>query len=1518
MKKLFKWLAYSAVVVTVLLGGLAFLTQTQFFRDGLRSFALDRLDTLLIAEVHLGEIHGNLVTGFSIDSVSIKVRDQYFVRTDRIDIRYDLFQLPSKKISVSSFTLIRPQIVMVRGVDSLWNFQRMIVRPDDSTKNPFDWPIAVQRFQIQNGTFRLVDSTRISQPGHRDPNPFFVEYHDFAVSDLNMRISSVLVTRDEKRGSIDSLSFTSDKPDIQLKRFSAALRVTRKEATVKDLFLQTSRSTIRLDASMKNVDLFHRLVLVDLQTKPVTLELHTHDLDLSELKRFIHQVDLEGKIKADLIADGEFGDITVRQLDLKTYNSDLHLIGGLYHLDQPSTLYIRAKCRESKIRYADVMSLLPNIDLPDYRSFGTAELDFDFEGEPRNFRTNFSVRTDAGSISTKGATLKIGGPEILRYNGQFQTEGIDLSAILHDKQWQSSLNSVVKINGSGVAPDKINVTVDAALEPSTLAGNSVGVSHIVVNAAQKKFFSTIQLVVGSMHADLKAELDGSNKQLPSFNIDGKVSSLNLADFLSDKSRTSNLTFNVKADGRGLRLDNLSCFAALDFSSSTYKQYRIDSSLVNMTIDQRDPLHSKLVVNSSIADFSINGQFDLDYMVDLIRYEVESMNLAIGQRFKSLDSTLASSLDVKALANRGSKLAAQKKKLDTDYELTFKNLQPLSLLAGDRTFDAIGTIKGNLNGDYQSLDGGALMRLQEFFYGNADSGMLIQDGVISLKFSDLKPTTPLADLTLRVKVDAGKMHVNRTKLDTLNFGIFYEKEYAGFTVQADYDKDYHLRTNGQIGVSDNGVLFTMSRLESMYKDFLWAADDGAIISINQNGMRVQNLVLRRDSQSVTVNGALLTGGRIDANIVANTLHLENLKYVLTQEERQTDQRGFEGFADCEIHAGGTLEAPVYAAKLRARNVFFRGFPFGIIQGDLNYKDKLLAATLLIDNRAISKAEKPDLTVQGTLPIDLGLKNVDQRLTDKPMDFTVYSDGLQMSLLDPLLATFNELSGTLKTNLKVGGTPKHPEYSGAISIENCAFLFVPNNMHYDGMRAQLEASGERIKVISASVKNIPADSRPGRTGALNISGDFLLRDLIPSDFNFLINGQLLVVNQNTRTSDLSVYGDLFMEILSPGLRYTGNIERSLLEGPVLVRNSSLIFPPTSPTPRGDEEFSVPFSIINDTLKVVEDSTKPVLSRYFTMAETGQTKVITEQERHGRSFIEGVRYDLGIESAGGNTEIRMVFNAATGEELIANIDGKFTITEDGKTWVGTLDVTRASYNFYGKRFDAEGSITYTGDFLNPELNITARFNGTRKVSEKDPEERILVILKITGTRFAPKADMSMKINDVDYNAYSGLKSGDVQSDALTFVITGTFPISRSEANDLGEGLSSTVKSTVVGGATSLLTSTFSEFLRSRTGFINSIELGYETGSTTNVKSFGQRADIRLSGTAFKGYWRYGGKILEDPFSNANFSILYSFGDIFDQPLLRNFMFEYERKVTTSTFYQTETRKDVNSARFFYRFSF
>ncbi|MBM2845700.1 MAG: hypothetical protein HW407_1012 [Bacteroidetes bacterium] len=457
----------------------------------------------------------------------------------------------------------------------------------------------------------------------------------------------------------------------------------------------------------------------------------------------------------------------------------------------------------------------------------------------------------------------------------------------------------------------------------------------------------------------------------------------------------------------------------------------------------------------------------------------------------------------------------------------------------------------------------------------------------------------------------------------------------------------------------------------------------------------------------------------------------------------------------------------------------------------------------------------------------------------------------------------------------------------------------------------------------VRSKPLNDIRKREGVVHITGDFAFSDFTPSDFNLTAQGKLLVVKETTRASSLSVYGNLFLEIGPRGLHYTGAVDNSRLGGYVLISNSSLIFPPTQETVGEKLTNTVPVVVLDDTAQVKTQPTSLLSARYF---DTETTSSRNENDKGNgaptKSFVDGIHYDLDIEAAGGNTEFRMIFNAATNEELVANLVGKFSITGDGRRWIGTLTIERAYYNFV-KRFDAEGTIRYSGEFLNPELDITARYEGLRTLADSsasvrgDKPEKVIVTMKITGTKSAPKLAWSMTIDEVDYYSYRGVTSSDVQTDAVAFILAGTFPLSRSEANDAAAklDLGPAASGALLTGASSLFTNALSEYLKRETGFIQSIEFRYGTEGS----GFGDRADIRLSGVAAGGLWRYGGKLFSSGnLGDADVSILYSLGDIFDRSSLKNFMFEFERRVETNKNGGVTDKKETNSARVFYRFSF
>ena len=1517
VKKLLKILGYSLLgfVLSILL--IAGVTQTQIFRDSLRTFALSRLESLLNAEVRLGTITGNLISGFSIDHISVKVGDNYLIDAERLDVRYDLFEIPGKTISIDNFTLVKPRIALLRGRDGVWNFTRMIkhTEPDTSSAGPFGWTIRIRDLKIEDAALVLVDSATLARPDHNVDDPYYVEYHNIGLSHLSLE-TSLLIDKNEKHAVISSFSFDSEHPDFSLKELSGDFSVSSSGARVKRMVLKTSRSNLQLDAEMKDVDLFNGIELKKLQKKPVSLSLRAHDIDLNELKRFIPQIGfLSRNVSLDLNAGGEFGELDISKLDLKTGASEYHITGGVYNLHTPSRLYLNTRFEHSIVYPPDAQGVLPTIALPDLQYLGRTRLNLTFVGTPLDFKTAFSLETDAGTVHADAA-LNIGGKDKLKYRGDVQYHTFDISGIVNSKKLKSNLNGELHIDGKGTSLGNLVASMDLSVDSSEFAGRHIDKMRLHVEGADRKLTAAGSVAARSMQAELNATLDEHNETTPSFSLEGRVASLNLADLLNDPSTTSDLNFAITSKGTGLTWGTLNGEALLSLLPSRYREYTIDSSDVRLVVDQHDPADKQLELTSRIADFALSGAFNTEYMKDLITYEILSLRKAIGEKFVSLDSTLVSNIDPGEFSELERKLSVPHENLDAKFSLQIKNLEPISVATGNRTFNGIGVLSGTMKGNFHDLSLSARLTADDFFYGNADSGILIQNGMATLDVNALKPHTPLRDIGIRLVADAEKMHINRSEFDSLRITFKYEQEYSSYTSTARYNHDTHIVIKGFSNIAEDYLVFTLNDFQLGYKDFAWQADGGASIGFGPHGIRVSNLTMRRDSQAVSLSGSLVTGTSIAGSLTANNINLEDLRYLLAREELEVDREAFKGTAAFNLSAAGTLQNPTYTASLNARDVSFRGVPLGHVNGAFQYVDQLLSTSADVSsNRQGTIPSQPDLVVKGALPLNLALVPSEESLIERPMNLHVQSRGIQMGILDPILPTFNELSGILKCDVTVGGSTKHPEYSGDLSIDSCSFLFVPNLISYT-FAGQFEFQGDRIHVVNATVRSNPLDDQFKRAGLLQLAGDFALRDFKPADFNLTATGGLLVVRETTRNSSLSVYGNLFIETGSHGLRYTGEIAQSELKGYVLVKNSSLIFPPTQEISNEQLSNTVPIRIVDDTTKIAPTTpTSLMTTRYFgTDNEPGEQ--FSGVEYHtSKSFVDGIRYDLNIECAGGNTEIKMIFNSATGEELDANINGKFSITEDGKRWVGALTVDRAYYRFI-KQFDATGSIKYSGNFLNPELDITATYEGLRTSSDSTSSnrpEKVVVSMHITGTRLAPKLQWSMTIDDVDYDSYKGPKSSDVQTDAIAFILAGTFPLSKSQANDVAADLGPTARSSLVTGASSLITGAVAEFLKKKTTIINYFELRYGT-----ERSFGDAVDIRIGGSALGGLWRYGGKILSDPFSNANVSLLYSLGDILERPTLRNFMFELERTVETSTIGDATDRKQVNSARVFYRFSF
>jgi hypothetical protein len=1511
VRKLRTILLYALIALPLVLGLIGLLTQTQSFRDRLRSIALTQLDSLLNANVHLGELSGNLVTGFSIDTVLVDVDGRRLLSIDRIELAYNLLGLPGKTIAIKELSLIRPTLTLFRPAGGPWNLTRMIrAHPaDTSVSAPFRWMVKLEKLHITGGQLRLVDSASLSREEHGAPVPGTVEYHDLDIRDIALDLSASLGP-EQKRAAVSACSFQLMSPDVRVRDFAGTFTVTPAGARIDSMRVVTARSSIVLAASLGDVDLLGGIELAGLKHSAARLSLSAQPADLDELKEFLPAVHfLTGKAALRLEGEGPFGNIAVTTLDLRVGSTALFARGTVTNLNDPGNLLLGVRINESTIVPRDLLALMPSFKIPDFGALGPATLNLEFDGSPKDFRTKFLLETSAGLVRSSGMSMQVGGPSALAYDGEVAFGDINLSRILENPGLPSRLNGTARIRGRGVRFGEFASSADVSIDSSTFRGLPVRDTRISINAAGRTVAARGILSLGDMRARLHAELTEPLGSEPAFHLDGDVASLDLQHILHDTTYTSDLTMKLAADGTGMTWKTLNGTMTMDMSSSRYRDYTVTDGNFHLSLDQTDSLDKRLHFESNLADLNLTGEFDLEYLVALLPFEAQNLKAAFGERLAAIDSSMLLGVDRAALEKAGRALASVPSRLDARFTLSVKDLEPLSIAAGTKTFNGSGLLTGTLRGGYGDLSLNGELVVDDFFYGSADSGVMIEDGRFLLDLGALRPARPLAELAARIEGSATRLLVNRSEFDSIGVTADFRDDQARYDLRTGYNRDAHVRVAGTARVDEASVTARFQSLECAYQDFVWRADTGAVLRVNHVSASLAGLLMRRDTQTVALDATLGRGRTLSARVDGTNIALDDLKYLLNDEELGPQGTAFAGSASVRVAASGTLEDPVYAATLDGRDVSFRTLPFGNIAGSFHYAGHTLTSAVNVRAQHDTTAP-PVLTINGTLPLDLSLAGGDNSFPERPMDLRVTSRGTQINILDPLLPTFNELSGRMSCDLALGGSLRHPTYEGTISLDSCSFLFVPNNITYtlDGV---FHPRGERIQVAECVVRNVPEDEKGGRRGLVRLGGDFLLRDLKPGDFNLTAEGQLLVVKETTRKASLAVYGDLFVEIGPGPLRFTGEVANSLLRGSLLVSNSSLIFPPTQEAVVEESARSVPVIFVDDTVKTRAPQERRAAFHYFNDGAGDHAGRFGIELKRSKSFMEGLHYDLDIETSGGNVEIRMIFNPATSEELVATMDGRFTIADDGKRWTGDLTINRAYYNFF-KRFDATGTIRYTGDFMDPELNILAKYKGSRTVTDTTTsagrQEPVVVTVKITGTRYKPEIAFSMTIDDLDYFSYRGPKSNDIQSDAIQFIIAGNFPLTTAQRNDLASEVKATAGLSLLTGATSLLTGRLSDLLRSG-GLDITVELNYGSKEST---------ELRLSGTALKGYWRYGGTILNDPLNNANLSILYSLGTLFDNPALRNLMFELERRVEPGALGQTNDLKRINSARLFYRFSF
>ncbi len=112
--------------------GVFVLTRTDWGRERVRILALERLASQVAGDVEVDRIHGNLLSGATLEGVRIADSAGLpFLVADTVSLHYSLRSLLSEELYFSDVRLVRPVIVLDRPPGEKWNFERLF--PQDTT-----------------------------------------------------------------------------------------------------------------------------------------------------------------------------------------------------------------------------------------------------------------------------------------------------------------------------------------------------------------------------------------------------------------------------------------------------------------------------------------------------------------------------------------------------------------------------------------------------------------------------------------------------------------------------------------------------------------------------------------------------------------------------------------------------------------------------------------------------------------------------------------------------------------------------------------------------------------------------------------------------------------------------------------------------------------------------------------------------------------------------------------------------------------------------------------------------------------------------------------------------------------------------------------------------------------------------------------------------------------------------------------------------------------------------------------
>ncbi len=1515
MKKLFRIIGYSIVIIIFLMAIVIGVTQTAFFKDVVRQFVEDEASSHLNGELTIGKISGTFVTGITLEDIEWLYDNERAIYVKELEVRINPINLLQREVLVTNLLIRNPDVRLIVDDEGVLNISQLVKKREDGKIEPTDtvelepsdsWLYTLKDFELHGGSFsyyRPSDDalTKSSYP---------VSFPKFDSNNITLKniYISMAVNTDGRNFGVDirSMNFTMRDPDLHVSHLSLQAAFSPARTQINRMRVITDRSNINLTGGINGYNILGGNE-GRIEEKEMDVSLFADRLHTGDLKMFIPELwFLEEDAEVSIDAGGTLDDPAVEYISLSLGRTNLALSGTVTNATDADRLFIDASFTDSQIDPGDVNAMLPHFNIPDFSHLGVIGVEASYTGNQREFNSTIDINSTAGYYSGE-VDMDLTQPSLV-YNGNITTRDADLAILLKQDNLPVDLSGRVMLDGKGTSFEDLVADAELAIEHMKIAG--LDFDSLNTNISAHNY--DLQLNTAGYFERSKFSIDAASSihdiDKAPFDIQLAVESLDLSRVMKDTAYVSDLTFSMTGSGTGLRPESMFGEIAMEIEPSRFREYDFVGDPVYVSLVEIDTSFRELNINSEIADVYLAGEFDLPTILDISFDHVRHLISSVRYDIRGIVTG-----DVAGVEEFGGSLQIDKP-IDTVYDIDIKNMDAVAVLLGQDAFDI--EVEGKLYGYFRTVEQmlrlGGDIEIDHFLYLSETDRILLDKITGSYNIDNDYRARGLEGIYSMIDISAdgvytGSLAVNgaalRADIRGNDWTVFSE---AFIDTLLNYEVD-------AVAYFDSTSLnVDLNTFSIGYEKLLFGNQDSLALRYDNQGVWFEDFALyHNDASKIEMSGLYAFDKEHSIDFSLSNIELEDIHRTVSPERELRRQPFFSGMVDVTGRISGTTEELDGVMEVSVAGITYGDLTFGLVSGNFDYSHRRLDFNA--DVASTEDTAKTAFKIGGYIPLDLLPADGGERIPDGSINVQVFSEGFDLSIIDPFLGDIRNFSGRMTSDVTISGTVEEPRYEGNLEIDDGQFVFIPNNMTYH-FNGKLEPQQNELVISHLYLDNRRRDFSEGR---IRFSGSVQTRGLTIRDFDLQANGQLQVLRTGARRPGDAVYGDLIIGTGSDGVRLVGSLDESRLTGSMLIRSAALTIPPVRTTAYDRSGTIVNYIAIDDT-EPDEERLTPLEMFFRDVAqERGSSQ---SQQETGSTFIDGLDYDLTIQTDG-RVEMTMIFNQTTGEELVARIaTTSLRLYHDeltGLRLVGNVDIVEPSaYSFY-RKFDARGRISFVGPPDNPEFDITATYTGQRvqvqrtgadvddPVRQTGAPEQVEVRLHITGDRYEPQLDISLFVDNEQ-------REGDVETDAISYILTGRFQTDlqsgdyRTISTDFGRGIPATFMS---GVATSLLSNLFSDFLRNEVRFIRTAEIVWYGGNIMDT------AELRISGELRNFYWTIGGRVFND-LGNTNFSFQIPMGPVFNSDSWTNMFLELERRSQSIEF--SEEQRPVNAARLYYSISF